>query len=157
MVGRVGGRACSLISFAALPLTSSYDDEPARLTLVNSLLAIHSTPPIRKSRMYLKAHARFPGGEGGSRTHIAGFSDRCRDHLGYRPLIILKQSATCLIKHRKAFGMLLVNFQSSVERRIPHSVRDDLLLWSDGPDSNRRPSPWQGDVLPTELPSHIFY
>ena len=27
------------------------------------------------------------GGEGGSRTHIAGFSDRCRDHLGYRPVI----------------------------------------------------------------------
>ena len=25
------------------------------------------------------------GGEGESRTHIAGFSDRCRDHLGYRP------------------------------------------------------------------------
>jgi hypothetical protein len=26
------------------------------------------------------------GGEGESRTHIAGFSDRCLDHLGYRPI-----------------------------------------------------------------------
>src|SRR3972149_3845873 len=27
----------------------------------------------------------FFGGEGGDRTHIAGFSDRCLDQLGYRP------------------------------------------------------------------------
>ena len=27
--------------------------------------------------------------------------------------------------------------------------------WSGKPDSNRRPSPWQGDVLPAELLPHI--
>jgi hypothetical protein len=27
--------------------------------------------------------------------------------------------------------------------------------WSGRPDSNRRPSPWQGDVLPTELLPHL--
>ncbi len=30
-------------------------------------------------------------------------------------------------------------------------------VWSDGPDSNRRPSRWQRDVLPTELPSHSIF
>lgn len=32
---------------------------------------------------------------------------------------------------------------------------DSYLIWSGGPDLNRRPSPWQGDILAAELPPHL--
>src|SRR5918992_1504683 len=38
----------------------------------------------------------------------------------------------------------------SRESRVPHRTPDLRFRWSGRPDSNRRPSPWQGDALPTE-------
>ncbi len=54
---------------------------PSRLRL--------STPlsTYEESRQHLTSFGSneiLHGGAGGSRTHIAGFSDRCLDHLGYR-------------------------------------------------------------------------
>ena len=44
----------------------------------------NSPPSIEKNTTF--GDTFFYGGEGGNRTHIAGFSDRCRDRLGYRPI-----------------------------------------------------------------------
>ena len=81
------------------------------------------------------ARAALCGADGGGygiRTRVHGFAGRC---LASRPT------------HHECFRIHVKRrSRRVVERAAPRSGR---------PDSNRRPSPWQGDALPTELRPHI--
>ena len=53
--------------------------------ILQSKIQIPSASKARVRQPFSKTAKVAIGGEGGNRTHIAGFSDRCRDRLGYRP------------------------------------------------------------------------
>ena len=90
------------------------------------------------------------GGDDGNRTRVRGFADRSLDHSGTSP----RQLA---LAAPRGFEPRFTDPKSAVlplddgAANPPHEAsRSEARKWSGRRDSNPRPSPWQGDALPTE-------
>src|SRR5205814_6151095 len=90
------------------------------------------------------------GGDDGNRTRVRGFADRSLDHSGTSP----RQLA---LAAPRGFEPRFTDPKSAVlplddgAANPPHEAsRSGARKWSGRRDSNPRPSPWQGDALPTE-------
>src|SRR5450631_4663302 len=55
-------------------------------------------------------------------------------------------------RHRRV-SLLILKFSLLI---LNSSVRNSALTWSPVTESNRRPSPYHGDALPTELTGRVF-